>query len=134
MKSAFMSDLFHALRDRSDFVCPVSPLATLWLMSVSQCADNLLHALDVGAPRLPDDRALLLPALRVSMSALVAAVARQTGQAAERVRYQPDAGLEAAFGNYPPLRAARAEAAGFAADASADVLVANALEVIAAGA
>ena len=30
MKSAFMSDLFHALKAKEPFVCPTSPEATIW--------------------------------------------------------------------------------------------------------
>jgi D-erythronate 2-dehydrogenase len=47
MKSAFMSDLFHALKAGERFTCPTSPGATIWAQSVDRCADNFVHA-DAG--------------------------------------------------------------------------------------
>ena len=131
MKSAFMSDLFHALRAGEPFVCPVSEGATIWVQSVTQCARNLAHALTVDPARMPTTRVVTLPAQRITMGALAAEVARQCGVAADLVRYHPDAALEAAFGAQPPLATPAAESAGFAHDGDLATLVANALTVIA---
>ena len=131
MKSAFMSDLFHALRAGERFVCPVSPHATIWAQSVSRCADNLLHALDVEAGCLPEGRALTLPALHIPMSMLVQEIADQCGVSARLVDYAPDPALQATFGAYPPLSTPSADAAGFAHDGDVATLVRNALAVIA---
>jgi len=134
MKSAFMSNLFHALREGQPFVSPVSPLGTMWLMSVTQCAGNLVRAvLSADTARLPAGRAVALPAQRVTMRDLAAAVARATGAASGGVTYAPDAALEAGFAAHPPLATPAAEAAGFAHDGDVDTLVARALEVIARG-
>jgi nucleoside-diphosphate-sugar epimerase len=131
MKSAFMSDLFHALRAGEPFICPVSEDATIWAQSVKQCADNLAHALTMDAALMPVTRVVTLPAQRITMGSLAAEVARQCGVSPELVSYQPDAALEAAFGANPPLATPAAEHAGFAHDGSVDKLVANALAVIA---
>jgi naringenin degradation protein FdeJ len=130
MKSAFMSNLFHALRDGQAFVSPVSSRATLWLMSVGQCADNLVRALSVDPRALPEHRALTLPALRISMAELVGAVVKAAGSHRERVSYQPDTALEVAFGAHPSLATPMAEAAGFTHDGDVDTLVSRALAVI----
>ena len=45
MKSAFMSDLFHALRARTPLVSPISGAATMWLMSVECVTTAIVHAL-----------------------------------------------------------------------------------------
>ncbi len=133
MKSAFMSDLFHALRAGERFVCPVSAEATIWAQSVKQCADNLVHALTMDAALMPVTRVVTLPAQRIAMGTLAAEVARQCGVSVDLVSYQPDAALEAAFGANPTLSTPAAERAGFAHDGSVDKLVANALAVIARG-
>lgn len=130
MKSAFMSDLFHALRAGAAFTCPVSPHATIWAQSVAQCADNFIHALTMDTALLPPNRAVTLPALRVRMGDLAAEIARQCGVRADLVNYAPDAMLEAAFGAQPPLATPAAEKAGFAHDGDLARLVASALQTL----
>jgi D-erythronate 2-dehydrogenase len=133
MKSAFMSDLFHALRAGEEFVCPVSVGATIWAQSVRQCAANLVHALDMDASVMPVTRVVTLPAQRITMGALAAEIAAQTGAATGLVSYVPNAALEAGFGAQPPLTTPAAEACGFAHDGDLAKLVAQALAVIAEG-
>ena len=125
-KSAFMSDVFHALRAGHGFVSPVSPSATMWLSSARQLIDNLCIALSV-CQSLPDSRAITLPALRVTMAELVATIAEQTGADPALVTYAPDAALESAFGAQPPLTTAQAENLGFRHEGQLPTLVANTL-------
>jgi D-erythronate 2-dehydrogenase len=131
MKSAFMSDLFHALRAGESFVCPVSEGATIWAQSVKQCAINLAHALTMDASLMPVTRVVTLPAQRITMGDLAAEIARQTGASTDLVSYRSDAALEAGFGAQPPLTTPAAERAGFAHDGDLATLVSNALDVIA---
>lgn len=127
MKSAFMSNLFHALKAGEPFVCPTRPEAAIWAQSVECCAGNFLHALDCDTALLPPTRAVTLPAQHVTMGALAAEVARQCGVSAELVSWEPDLPLEAAFGAHPPLVAQAAHRAGFADDGDSATLVARAL-------
>ena len=127
MKSAFMSDLFHALREGVPFTCPVSPSATIWAESVECCVRNLHHALGLDSALLPRTRAVTLPALRIRMDDLAAEIAHQTGHDAGLVRYGRDAELEAAFGSHPRLSASAAERAGFRHDGTVAALVSAAL-------
>lgn len=122
MKSAFMSDLFHALSNGEAIDLPVSAQATMWLMSVDRIAANLAHALAIDATG-----AVTLPALRVTMGDLVATVSAATGQDAALARYTPDPAIEAGFGRQPPLATPRAQMLGFAADPDLDALVRSAL-------
>ena len=131
MKSAFMSNLFHALKAGEAFVCPVSAGATIWAQSVRRCADNFIHALSLDTALLPRTCAVTLPALRVTMGDLAAEIARQCGVSTDLVSYQPDAALEAAFGAHPPLLTPAAEKAGFAHDGDVATLVASALKTLA---
>jgi len=130
MKSAFMSDLFHALKAGEPFSCPVSAQGTIWAQSVRQCARNLVHALTLDSALLPPTRAVTLPALRVAMGEMAREITQQCGVADELVTYVPDAALEAAFAAQPPLATPAAERAGFAHDGDLATLVASALATI----
>lgn len=126
MKSAFMSNIFHALKAGKDITLPVSREASLWLMSVQTCARNLVDALTLDANSLPENRIVTLPALRIGMTELVDQICTHLGTSSEGVFYAPDPGLEAAFGTHPPLIAAAAKRAGLRGDQSAAELVENA--------
>lgn len=130
MKSAFMSDLFHAVRSGDRFVCPVSPLGTIWAESVSRCADNLLHAVRLNSSLLPAGRAVTLPALRVTLGDLAEEIAQQCGSAMDLVSYQPDPALEEAFATQPELATPVADSLGFEHDGDAARLVASALATL----
>ena len=127
LKSAFMSDLFHALKAGEQFTCPVSATGTIWAQSLGRVAANFVHALTMDASLLPPGRAVTLPALRVTMGDLATEIARQTGAAPGLVSYAPDAALEAAFAAQPPLATPAAQAAGLAHDGDLPSLVASAL-------
>ncbi|KPF87929.1 epimerase [Novosphingobium sp. AAP83] len=130
MKSAFMSNLFHALAGNAPFVCPVSQKATIWAQSVERCVANLTHALTCDTPLLPPTRAVTLPALRIAMGDLALEIASQCGASAALVSYQPDIALEAAFGAHPMLSTPAAERAGLAGDANLGSLVSIALKTL----
>lgn len=125
MKSAFMSDLFHALRAGAPITLPVSADATCWLLSRRALLTQMTAALN-----LRDDAAdarLNLPALQVRMGDLVHEVARQTGNSAQLVSHAPDPAIETAFGAQPPLRTPRAESLGLHHDGTLAALVTHAL-------
>jgi len=130
MVSAFMSNVFHALHDRRRFVSPVSERATMWLISRDAVADAFVRALTLDAA-LPADRAVTLPALRVTMAELVGAIAAACDADPALVVYRPDPAIEAGFGNQPPLQTPRANALGFRHDGRLERLVAAALSTLA---
>ncbi len=130
MKSAFMSNLFHALRAGEAFTCPVSASGMIWAQSVARCAANFAHALTLDSGLMPPTRAVTLPAQRVSMGELAAEIARQCAVSPDLVTYVPDAALEAAFAAQPPLATPAAERAGFAHDGNLATLVASALATL----
>lgn len=130
LKSAFMSDMFHALKARENFVCPVSAQGRIWAQSVARCAENFLHALTVDTALLPAARAVTMPAQVISMSNLAVEIARQCGTNVGLVEYKPDIALEAAFASQPSLITPAAEKAGFAHDGDVATLVASALATL----
>lgn len=129
MKSAFLSDVFHAFVAGDSFVMPVSADATCWLTSVECAAANFVHALDADIGNAPGSFALTLPALRVRIGDLVAELASQFGGDADAVSYAPDAALEAGFGAQPPFTTEAALSLGFDNDGDVATLVARALAV-----
>jgi nucleoside-diphosphate-sugar epimerase len=130
MKSAFMSDLFHALKAGEAFTCPVSAAGMIWAQSLARCAANFAQALTLDSALLPPGRAVTLPAQRVSMGALAGEIARQCGADPALVTYAPDAALEIAFAAQPPLFTPAAEKAGFAHDGDLATLVTSALATL----
>jgi nucleoside-diphosphate-sugar epimerase len=123
LKSAFMSDIFHALRQGEDYVLPVSSQARMWIMSLDKVTENLMFALNVSSDAMPDTRVVTLPAVHAKMDELVASISKVTGNSADGVSHQPDPALEKGFGSYPPLIAEAAERAGFHDDGNVEALV-----------
>lgn len=130
MKSAFLSDVFHALAAGDSYVMPVSADATCWLTSIECAADNFVHALTLDLAAAPPEVAVTLPCLRARIADLVAEIAAQTGRSIDCVSYSPDAVLEAAFGTQPPVTTAAADALGFVGDGKLSTLVSNALSAV----
>lgn len=124
-KSAFINDIFHVMRSGEGMTLPVSEAAQLWLMSRHQVAQNVLHALNMDSSLMPEDRVVTLPAVYAKMSGLVSALSSVTGTPADKVSYDCDDALEAAFGAWPPLTTANADKAGFTDDGSLEQLVEN---------
>ena len=128
--SAFNSDLIREPLAGRAYTAPLGPEAVLWQMSAARCVANLIHAALLPAAAIGPRRALNLPCVVASVGEIVAAMARAAGaDAAARVRYAPDAKLQAQFGGWPrDYRAERALALGFAADASIDAIIRDHLE------
>lgn len=125
MKSAFLSNLFHALKAGAPITLPVSPDAISWLLSRRTLINQMERALDL--PQDPCDARLTLPALRVKMRDLINEIAHQTGRDSALVSHAPDPGIEAAFGSQPPLSTPRADALGLHHDGTLAALVTHAL-------
>lgn len=128
LKSAFMSDLLHAVAVGESYVCPVSAQATAWWMSARCCVDNLIHAAELQCEL--DSRIYQLPVLHLSIGQVLEALASCFGeQARELVSFAPEPALQALFGSYPPIRTPQARALGFRHDGSANALIRNALNL-----
>ncbi|WP_342620141.1 NAD-dependent epimerase/dehydratase family protein [Rhodoferax sp. GW822-FHT02A01] len=126
--SAFLSDMIRELAAGRPFVCPMSPRASTWASSLPCVVEQLVHAAALDGHLLDNGRTVTLPTLCFTMAALVNAVARVYGCAAQDlVHYEPDPRIEALFGRFPPLVTAQAQRAGFQRDADLDTLVRRAL-------
>jgi nucleoside-diphosphate-sugar epimerase len=125
LKSAFMSEVFHALAKGEAYTLPVGPDATMWIMSVQAAAQALVHA--ASTPVVPAV-ALTLPALRVTAQGLVREIARQAGIDPTLATFAADSLLEVQFGRLPPLETPAADTLGFRHDGDLARLVATTLE------
>jgi nucleoside-diphosphate-sugar epimerase len=126
--SAFISDILRELSAGREFVCPVAAEGKSWWMSVECCLDNLLHAALMRIDPSFMRRAWMLPVLHASLGEVVEAIAQKHGpEVLRRVRYQPDAKLQAQFASFPPMRCPRSLAAGFRHDGSLRVMIERAL-------
>jgi nucleoside-diphosphate-sugar epimerase len=126
--SAFSSELIRELASARPYVCPVSPDARHWLMSLPCCVDNLLLAAQLPAEAFGPRGVVTLPVVHATTEEIVEAIGRQFGHDARSlVSYKPDPVLDANFGSFPPLSTSRARAAGFKDDGDIDRLVRNAM-------
>ncbi len=131
--SIFFSDLIRCLSNGESFTCPVSGSARSWLMSITCCIENLLHAVSTAGtennnnPRTTNT--YTLPALHVTIEDLVTKIGELFPQhdVQSLIHYAPDPWVEENFGSYPPLTLPRAEAAGFHHDGDIESLIRNAL-------
>ncbi|HEX2543025.1 MAG TPA: NAD-dependent epimerase/dehydratase family protein [Caldimonas sp.] len=122
--SAFNSDLIREPLAGRDYTCPVGPQATIWITSLGTAVDNLIRLADVDGASLGTERALTAPALAVLVADIVAALGRVDAAAAARVRFQPQAKVEAQFARWPlDCAFERAAALGLRSDPSIDALV-----------
>jgi D-erythronate 2-dehydrogenase len=128
LRSAFMSDLLQAFASGEPYRCPVSPAASCWWMSVRCCVDNLIHAAELDAASLGQQRVWQVPLLQLSIAKVIDALAKAYGQERRTlISFAPDAELEALFGSFPAMKTPQARALGFRHDGSAAALVRNSL-------
>ncbi|MDN8037077.1 NAD-dependent epimerase/dehydratase family protein [Burkholderia vietnamiensis] len=123
--SAFMSDIFWALRDGRKIALPVSSEAVSWWISRERCVDNLLFAgtTDVSALRAPTYQ---MPVLRLCIREILDALAAQFQiDWKDFVTFEPVSRVEALFGSYPVLKTPEAESAGFRNDGTIKELLAR---------
>lgn len=126
--SSFASELIRVPAAGGHFTCPVSEQGTMWFLSLEASVTSLLHAATVARSVLPAHRALTLPALRASVSQVVDALVARFGEdLRSRIRYAPDAALEAQFAKWPPLSTELADGLGFRHDGDVATMVARAL-------
>ena len=83
LKSAFISEIFWAIRAGRPYEVPVPPTATLWLLSIDACVTAILHAAYLNNPA-PRRFGITLPALRVTMAELVAQIGLASRRATTR--------------------------------------------------
>ena len=105
--SGFNSDLIREPLSGRDYVCPVSPDARLWLLSLPAALAHLMRLL--GLDHASWSRvmgpagtcALNAPAWPVTVHEVLQAMAQIDPQAPQRVQFAPQPDLQAQFGEWP---------------------------------
>ena len=123
--STFASSMIREPLAGQDAVCPVSPDTVMALASPRRIVDGLVHALGIPGEAFGTSRSLQLPGFSVSVGDMAAAMRRAGGEAAyARLRWLPDAQIQAIVSSWPPaLATPRAEALGFGRDQGIDEVV-----------
>ena len=123
LKSAFLSNLFHAMRQGNAFTMPVAPEGRSPIASVHVVAAALLHAAFAGRG---ERTSFALPALSPRFDALEAAL-RQRFPGAPPVRYAPDPETIQSFGIFGDLKSAEATRLGYPSDHNLGELIARSI-------
>jgi D-erythronate 2-dehydrogenase len=129
--SGFNSDLIREPLAGRDYVCPVSPAATIWIASLPHAIANLMRLAEADAAALGTRRALTTPSLAISVAGIVEALQRVQADAADRIRicFRADPAIEAQFGRWPlDCSFDRGRALGLTVDASIDDVIRTHLE------
>jgi hypothetical protein len=105
--SGFNSDLIREPLLGKNYVCPVSPDARLWLLSLPTALSHLMCLLRMDlaiwlqSMQPANSCALNAPAWPVSVRQVMQALAQIDPQAPQRVRFAPQPELQAQFGAWP---------------------------------
>jgi len=123
--SSFASSIIREPLAGLDAVCPVDAQLPLWLSSPRAVVANLLHALTLPGESLGGWRTLNLPGITVTVAEMLEALERQAGaEARSRVRFEPDAAIDAIVASWPGgLEISHPLALGFRADADFDAII-----------
>jgi nucleoside-diphosphate-sugar epimerase len=123
--SSFASAIVREPLNGVEYDCPVGPETAVWLLSPRRVVEALLHAHDTPAEVWGVNRVLNLPGITATVAEMIAALGRVAGaKAAARVRFVPDARIQAIVRTWPArFRTPRALAMGFGADPDVDTII-----------
>lgn len=125
LKSAFLSQLFHAFAAGEDLTLPVSADSRTWIASVQTVATQFSHA--ATAPVLGEARSITLPMANCRFGDLVDALRAAFPESQSAISYAPDPEIMQLFGQAQPLSYADGIAAGLHPDANLTALIQAAL-------
>jgi nucleoside-diphosphate-sugar epimerase len=105
--------------------CPVPDTTGVWILSPKRVVEAFLHAHDMPASAWPTSRVINLPGITLTVREMIDAMGRVAGrEAAERVKFVPDARIQGIVKTWPVrFRTERANAMGFKADPDFDSIV-----------
>lgn len=123
--SSFASGILREPIAGEEAICPVPETTGVWMLSPDRVIDGFLHACSIDSATWGVNRTLNLPGITVSVREMIDALGRVAGQAvAKRVRFVPDARIEAIVQTWPArFRTVRADALGFKADAGIEAII-----------
>ncbi len=118
--SGFMSSIFREPLQGREAICPVGPDYPHWSLSPRRCIENLIHAAEVPAEALGQNRCFALPGRTYRLGDMVEAMRRVAGDApAALIRWEPDRSIQTiVLGWKARFNPAKALALGFVRDDS----------------
>jgi D-erythronate 2-dehydrogenase len=110
--------------------CPVPDTTGVWILSPRRGVEAFLHAHDLPSSAWPTTRVVNLPGITLTVREMLDAMGRVAGkEALERVRFKPDARIQAIVETWPVrFRTERALAMGFRADGDFESIVRDHVE------
>jgi len=123
--SSFFSSIVREPLAGQNAVCPVRKETQVYVASPRMALAWLMRAMKLSDQALGAERTIPLPGITVSVGEIVAALERAAGpEAAARIRWEPDAGIQRIVDSWPVrVHAARAAALGFPVDTDFDSIV-----------
>jgi len=118
--SSFVSGIIREPLNGLNATYPVPDKTAVWILSPRRLIQNLIHAANLEAKVLGDDRIINLPGLTVSVREMIDSLEEITShEVARLISYVPDAFLESIVLTWPPnFETPRANTLGFTRDAS----------------
>lgn len=128
--STFASSIIREPLLGQSAICPVAPETNLWILSPKQAIDSLIHAAELPAERLGDNRIITLPGLSTSVQHIVESLEKLTNRSVvDRIVWQPDPFIQRIVGSWPSqFNPQRATELGFKADASMKTIIEQFIE------
>jgi len=116
--SSFASAVIREPLSGVDYECPLPPETGVWLLSPRRVTEAFVHAHELAASAWGWNRVVNLPGITVSVAEMMQAMSKIAGaETAKRVRWKPDARIEAIVRGWPVRFATpRALALGFRPD------------------
>lgn len=123
--SSFASSIIREPLNGLVSECPVPDTTGIWLLSPGRAVEAFIHAHDLPSAAWGASRVVNLPGITATVRQVVAALGRIAGAAvAVRVRYAPDARVQAIVATWPVrFHTPRANALGFVADADIETVI-----------
>jgi nucleoside-diphosphate-sugar epimerase len=123
--SSFASAIIREPLAGRPYACPVPESTGIWLLSPLKAIESFVHAHALPASAWGTHRVVNLPGISVSVQEALEALARIVGtETAARVRFVPDARIQAIVGTWPTRFATpRARALGFTADPDIEAVI-----------
>ncbi|MFC4874357.1 D-erythronate dehydrogenase [Negadavirga shengliensis] len=128
--SSFLSGIIREPLNGQKATYPVPPQSEFWLLSPKRVVQNFIHAANIDADSLGDDRVINLPGLTASVQEMIESLERVTGPGITKlISHEPDAFLQSIVLTWPPhFDTTRAEQLGFVGDASVEEIIRSYME------
>ena len=123
--SSFASGIIREPLNGVAAECPVPDTTGVWILSPARVIESFIHAHDLPGSAWPSSRVVNLPGITLTVREMIDAMGRVAGrEAAERVKFVPDARIQGIVKTWPVrFRTERANAMGFKADEDFDSVV-----------